>query len=286
MPRVNHQRHPFAAPTETLARVAGVQAIGPPPRDVVLDWGIADWRMQDALRMLLNHAGTTEPLITLRLARQTLQWLLDHTTALQLREPWAPPATYNPERVIAAFRLTPNAASAVTDLAAALSCDGELLARDFLRQAAGHMAAEIDRLTVHKFSTRNFPASSALAAQPESALPMQEHSRVTDQPAPVPNDGTPIWELVVADMHARDQLGRERYGTPLQAGNGRDALRDAYEETLDLAVYLRQALAERDAKQIQHTITLTIVPDLTVVRAEFDKVLAEVSRLHDIEARS
>lgn len=61
-----------------------------------------------------------------------------------------------------------------------------------------------------------------------------------------PNESRPIWDLVIEDMQARDQLGRERYGTPLQAGNGRDALVDAYEEALDLAVYLRQAIAERD----------------------------------------
>ena len=67
----------------------------------------------------------------------------------------------------------------------------------------------------------------------------------TEQPDPTPNDGTPIWDLVIADMHARDALGRERYGTPLQAHNGRDALRDAYDEVLDLAAYLRQAIEER-----------------------------------------
>jgi hypothetical protein len=68
-----------------------------------------------------------------------------------------------------------------------------------------------------------------------------------DQPAPRPTDGRPVWELVVEDMHARDQLGRARYGVALQAHNGRDALRDAYEEALDLAVYLRQAIEERRA---------------------------------------
>ena len=62
------------------------------------------------------------------------------------------------------------------------------------------------------------------------------------QPAPKPNDGVPIWELVVQDMKARDLLGRARYGTPLQAHNGRHALQDAYEEILDAAVYLRQAI--------------------------------------------
>lgn len=67
-----------------------------------------------------------------------------------------------------------------------------------------------------------------------------------DQPPPQPNDGASIWDLVIADMRERDQVGRARYGTPLQAFNGRDALKDAYAEALDLAVYLRQAIYERD----------------------------------------
>ncbi len=71
-----------------------------------------------------------------------------------------------------------------------------------------------------------------------------------DNPPPTPNNSRPIWELVIADMHARDATGRQRYGTPLQANNGRDALQDAYEEALDLAVYLRQAIAERTAKPV------------------------------------
>lgn len=66
------------------------------------------------------------------------------------------------------------------------------------------------------------------------------------QPDPIPNGHTPSWELVVADMKARDQFGRSKYGTPLQPHNGRDTLRDAYEEALDLCVYLRTLIAERD----------------------------------------
>jgi hypothetical protein len=69
---------------------------------------------------------------------------------------------------------------------------------------------------------------------------------IEDQPAPVPNDKPAVWSLVIEDMQARDALGRERYGTPLQPFNGRDALVDAYQEALDLVVYLRQAIAERD----------------------------------------
>jgi hypothetical protein len=67
-----------------------------------------------------------------------------------------------------------------------------------------------------------------------------------DQHAPKPNQNPAVWPLVMVDMAGRDKLGRERYGTPLQAHNGRDALRDAYEEALDMAVYLRCAIFERD----------------------------------------
>lgn len=57
-----------------------------------------------------------------------------------------------------------------------------------------------------------------------------------------------IQRLVREDLEQRERLGVERYGTSLQPHNGRDALRDAYEEALDLACYLRQAMAERDGR--------------------------------------
>jgi hypothetical protein len=65
------------------------------------------------------------------------------------------------------------------------------------------------------------------------------------QPRPIANDSRPIWELVIEDMRNRDILGRMKYGRPLQANNGRNALIDAYHEALDLAVYLRQLLEEQ-----------------------------------------
>ncbi|MFC9514604.1 hypothetical protein ACFTSD_02630 [Nocardiaceae bacterium NPDC056970] len=51
--------------------------------------------------------------------------------------------------------------------------------------------------------------------------------------------------LVKADLDARAAVGLAEYGTPLLANNGRDALQDAYEEALDLACYLKQAIVER-----------------------------------------
>ena len=53
-----------------------------------------------------------------------------------------------------------------------------------------------------------------------------------------------IAKLVEKDIEERVQKGKIEYGERLRAFNGRDALQDAYEEALDLALYLKQALIE------------------------------------------
>lgn len=75
------------------------------------------------------------------------------------------------------------------------------------------------------------------------------------QPEPRPG-GVSVTSLVIRDVArsstvllqeaflARRNLGIERYGTELKTNNGRDALTDAYQEGLDKALYLRQAIAE------------------------------------------
>lgn len=70
--------------------------------------------------------------------------------------------------------------------------------------------------------------------------------REGDQPLPTKNDKPCIQDLVIADMEARKAVGIKRYGTALQPFNGRSALRDAYEEALDLANYLRQRIYEEE----------------------------------------
>lgn len=75
---------------------------------------------------------------------------------------------------------------------------------------------------------------------------MMEGPASVRQPAPQP--GTlPVVPLVLDDLEARRALGVLTYGGELHTFNGRDALIDAYQEALDLSVYLRQAIAERDA---------------------------------------
>lgn len=66
---------------------------------------------------------------------------------------------------------------------------------------------------------------------------------------PLPQPGkTPVADLVLADIQARVDAGFQKYGTKLMTHNGRDPLWDAYQEAIDLVMYLRQAIAERDEK--------------------------------------
>lgn len=63
-------------------------------------------------------------------------------------------------------------------------------------------------------------------------------------PPPIPNASVPVWEQVIEDMRKRDEFGAKKYRTRLQAHNNRNPLQDLYEELLDSAVYLKQAIIE------------------------------------------
>ena len=64
---------------------------------------------------------------------------------------------------------------------------------------------------------------------------------------PPPKQGkTIVVDVVLADIRERAEAGRMKYGTYLETDNGRDPLWDAYQEALDLVMYLRQALLERE----------------------------------------
>lgn len=76
--------------------------------------------------------------------------------------------------------------------------------------------------------------TSALADEPE--------------PPPIPNDKPALWDLVIADMHSRDRFGEGKYNMRIQPHNGRDFLKDLYDELRDACVYVRGLIYERDGK--------------------------------------
>lgn len=85
-----------------------------------------------------------------------------------------------------------------------------------------------------------------LSLKPRLESPSISLTDSTAQPAPVSNAYPFIWDLVIADMQARDRFGLEKYKVRLQPFNERDALVDSYQELLDAIVYIRQLIFERD----------------------------------------
>lgn len=112
-------------------------------------------------------------------------------------------------------------------------------------------------------------------------------SVITDhQPPPVRSNRPAVQDLVIADVGARRDVGIERYGTVLQVFNGRSGILDAYQESLDLVVYLRQVLAEVAAThevlaaaltwyaRLSRSVEQTLPPELIQLRDACTALLA------------
>lgn len=73
-------------------------------------------------------------------------------------------------------------------------------------------------------------------------------TRPGDQPLPVGGREC-VQDALIADIQARRDLGIQRYGSALMTHNGRDAVQDALEEAVDLAVYLKQVQMETEDRK-------------------------------------
>lgn len=74
-------------------------------------------------------------------------------------------------------------------------------------------------------------------------MPDPTKQRPGDQPLPTAGREC-VQDALIAQIEQRKQLGIERYGRPLETHNGRNAVQDALEEAIDLAVYLKQVELE------------------------------------------
>jgi len=72
------------------------------------------------------------------------------------------------------------------------------------------------------------------------------NSATKEQNLPLDSDGPDVISLVRDDLEARARMGVETYGKRLQPHNGRNSLVDAYQEALDLGVYVKQRLLEEE----------------------------------------
>lgn len=62
------------------------------------------------------------------------------------------------------------------------------------------------------------------------------------------------WNLVIEDMRKRNEFGKNKYGVylSLTSSSSLDMLQHAYEEALDLAVYLKQEIIKREQVALQN----------------------------------
>ena len=80
-------------------------------------------------------------------------------------------------------------------------------------------------------------------------------SLLSPEPNPTAGHGD-MWAQVIARLDAHDPLlphcierrqqGIDRYGVPLQTGNGRRSMRDLFQELLDAVVYAEQVITENN----------------------------------------
>jgi hypothetical protein len=99
------------------------------------------------------------------------------------------------------------------------------------------------RQTVRDYNARQEELRK-MAKDPQKWWEENYQPAVTDQPKPF-GSGADIATLVQKDIEARAQKGETTYGERLKPHNGRDALIDAYQEALDLCMYLRQLIEEK-----------------------------------------
>lgn len=64
-------------------------------------------------------------------------------------------------------------------------------------------------------------------------------------PSPTPGSEE-VTPRLIRELRERAEGGRLKYGHPLQTHNGRSALLDAWEESIDMAQYLTQAVMEEE----------------------------------------
>ena len=99
----------------------------------------------------------------------------------------------------------------------------------------------------------------------------------TPEPMPVRGPGgVEIAPLVIADMKARDEMGREKYGGPLVTNDGRDSLNDLYQEILDAAVYCKKLELELAEERASRARAIDRIEEL---RAENRALKAQINEL-------
>jgi len=88
---------------------------------------------------------------------------------------------------------------------------------------------------------------------------------------------TELLILLGGEFDKRNRLGWAVHGKPLIAHDGRNSLRDALDEMLDLTVYLRKAMVEQDKRDWIERLYLRAIQAAAVLKARMCAMQAPAS---------
>lgn len=112
---------------------------------------------------------------------------------------------------------------------------------------------------------------------------------IEPQPSPT-GQGREVLPLVLEDLRQKSAKVTAKYGTPLRTRNGRKALVDAYQELLDLLMYLRQQLEEdreQDAAAAARVRTVALLEAVSLAEGMLHaEPLDQASELHRVATYS
>jgi len=75
-------------------------------------------------------------------------------------------------------------------------------------------------------------------------------------------DEDQLSKAIQEDMEKREQFGLKKYSQYVKAGDNRDFLQEAYEELLDLAVYLKADLLQTEHKLEVESVWQEVIKDI------------------------
>lgn len=96
-------------------------------------------------------------------------------------------------------------------------------------------------------------------------------------PEPAPQKGhANVWPWLQSYLRARVAAGEEKYGTLLQTFNGRQALVDALEESIDMTFYLAQLVMEAKDPMRQARVAIEAIPEQDISDEIIDAELVDL----------
>ena len=92
-----------------------------------------------------------------------------------------------------------------------------------------------------------------------------------------------VWPLVIKDMIARNEMGAEKYNRYLQTDCPDNMLQHAYEEALDLAVYLKTQIEKKKLKDQLDALKSKFAYEQEIAKQKLNAVKREEEKTNGLK---